>query len=58
MDGQMMDFPLTLVHLFERVGAYFPSTELVTRRPDKTIHRTTYGAWHGRVQQLANGSRR
>jgi fatty-acyl-CoA synthase len=54
MDGLMMDFPLTLVHLFERVGAYYPSTELVTRRPDKSIHRTTYGEWHGRVQQLAN----
>ncbi len=54
MDGLMMDFPLTLVHLFERVGAYFPGTELVTRRPDRSIHRTTYGAWHARVQQLAN----
>jgi fatty-acyl-CoA synthase len=54
MDGLMMDFPLTLEHLFERVGAYFPSTELVTRRPDKSIHRTTYGEWHARVQKLAN----
>ncbi|HEX9243505.1 MAG TPA: long-chain fatty acid--CoA ligase [Anaeromyxobacter sp.] len=54
MDGLMMDFPLTLAHLFERVGTYFPSTELVTRRPDRSIHRTTYGEWHGRVQQLAN----
>ena len=54
MNGLMMDFPLTLVHLFERVGAYFPSTELVTRRPDKTLHRTNYGEWHRRVQKLAN----
>ncbi len=54
MDGLMMDFPLTLVHLFERVGAYFGSTELVTRRPDRSLHRTTYGEWHERVQRLAN----
>ena len=54
MDGLMMDFPLTLAHLFERVGTYFPKTELVTRRPDKSIHRTTYGEWHQRVQKLAN----
>jgi fatty-acyl-CoA synthase len=54
MDGLMMDFPLTLTHLFERVGTYFPTTELVTRRPDRSLHRTTYGEWHGRVQKLAN----
>ena len=54
MDGLMMDFPLTLAHLFERVGTYFPGTELVTRRPDKSLHRTTYGEWHRRVQKLAN----
>jgi fatty-acyl-CoA synthase len=54
MDGLMMDFPLTLVHLFERVGTYFPRTELVTRRPDRSLHRTTYGEWHGRVQRFAN----
>jgi fatty-acyl-CoA synthase len=54
MDGLMMDFPLTLRHLFDRVGLYFPAGELVTRRPDKSIHRTTYGEWHKRVQKLAN----
>ena len=54
MEGLMMDFPLTLAHLFERVGTYYPSTELVVREPDKSISRTTYGAWHGRVQRLAN----
>jgi fatty-acyl-CoA synthase len=54
MNGLMMDFPLTLAHLFERVGTYFPQTELVTRRPDKSLHRTTYGEWHRRVQRLAN----
>jgi fatty-acyl-CoA synthase len=54
MDGLMMDFPLTLRHLFDRVGAYFPRTEIVTRRPDRSLHRTTYGEFHRRVQKLAN----
>jgi fatty-acyl-CoA synthase len=54
MDGLMMDFPLTLAHLFDRVGRYFPRNEIVSRRPDKSIHRTTYAEFHRRTQQLAN----
>ena len=54
MDGLMMDYPLTIAHLFERVGRYFPDREIVTRRPDKSIHRTTYRDFSRRVQQLAN----
>lgn len=54
MDGLMMDFPLTLAHVFERARRYFPATEVVSRRPDKSIHRTTYGAIQLRVQKLAN----
>jgi fatty-acyl-CoA synthase len=54
MDGLMMDFPLTLTHLFERVGRYYAGTEIVSRRPDKSIHRYTYGDFHQRVQKLAN----
>jgi fatty-acyl-CoA synthase len=58
MDGLMMEYPLTLAHLFDRVGRLFPQREIVTRRPDRSIHRTTYGAWHLRVQQLANALKR
>jgi fatty-acyl-CoA synthase len=54
MDGLMMDFPLTLAHLFDRAGRYFPRTEIVTRRPDKSLHRTTYGEFHQRAQKFAN----
>ncbi len=54
----MMDFPLTLSHLFDRAGRYFAKTELVSRRPDKSIHRTTWGAFHARAQQLANALQR
>src|SRR5947207_5928491 len=58
MNGLMMDFPLTIVHLFDRIGRYFAQTELVSRRPDKSIHRTTYGEFHRRTQKLANALRR
>jgi fatty-acyl-CoA synthase len=54
MDGLMMDFPLTLAHVFERARRYFPKTEIVSRRPDKSIHRTTFGELQLRVQKLAN----
>ena len=54
MEGLMMDYPLTLNHLFDRAGALFPSTEIVTRWPDKSVHRSSYGEFHQRVQKLAN----
>ncbi len=58
MDGLMMDYPLTLAHLFKRAGRFFSKTELVTRRPDKSIHRTTYGDFHARTQKFANALQR
>jgi fatty-acyl-CoA synthase len=54
MEGLMMEYPLTLNHVFDRAGALFPSTELVTRWPDKSVHRSSYGEFHQRVQKLAN----
>jgi acyl-CoA synthetase (AMP-forming)/AMP-acid ligase II len=54
MEGLMMDYPLTLAHLFERAGRYFPEREIVWRRPDKTIARSTYAEFHARVERLAN----
>ena len=54
MNGLMMDFPLTLNHVFDRAGRFFADTELVSRRPDKSIQRTTWGQFHKRAQKLAN----
>src|SRR6185436_1465376 len=54
MDALMMDFPLTLSHLFDRAGKYFGPTEIVWRRPDKTIARSTFAQFHQRAQKLAN----
>ena len=52
--GKMMDFPLTLTHLFERARAYFPDTEIVSRAPSGAIERTTYGAMLKRACRLGN----
>ena len=38
----MMDFPLTLPHLLRRAETLFGNGEIVTRLPDKSLHRTTY----------------
>jgi fatty-acyl-CoA synthase len=54
LDGLMMDYPLTLTHLLERARRYFPRREVVSRLPDGTIHRTSYGEIHARASQLAN----
>ena len=54
MNGLMMDYPLTLRTLFERGGRFFPDREIVSRLPDRSIHRTNYGEFTERVQKLAN----
>ena len=53
MKGTMMHYPLTLTSLFERAGQLFPEVEIVSRRPDNSIHRTTYGDWYQRTRLLA-----
>jgi fatty-acyl-CoA synthase len=53
VDGQMMDFQLTLPHILKRAATYFSRGEIVTRLPDKSFHRTTYGDTMRRSKQLA-----
>jgi len=53
VDGQMMDFQLTLPHILKRAELYFARGEIVTRLPDKSFHRTTYGETMRRSRQLA-----
>jgi fatty-acyl-CoA synthase len=50
----MMDFPLTLTHFLARAQAYFGRTEVVSRRPDGSIHRTTFGDLLPRAARLAH----
>ena len=53
MRGTMMDFPLTLVAILERAGKYFGKIEIVSRRPDRSMHRTTYADLYRRARALA-----
>jgi fatty-acyl-CoA synthase len=54
MRGTMMQFPLTLPTILERAGKIFSNVEIVSRRPDKTAVRTTFGAFYRRARQLAS----
>lgn len=54
MRGTMMDFPLTLPTILERAGKIFPRVEIVSRRPDKSTARTTFGEFYRRARRLAS----
>jgi fatty-acyl-CoA synthase len=49
----MMDYPLTLTALLERAGKYFAGTEIVSRLPDRSLHRTNWGQIHQRARRMA-----
>ncbi len=51
--GRMMDFPLTLTHFLERAKTLFGRSEIVSRMPDRSIHRYTFADFHRRASQLA-----
>jgi fatty-acyl-CoA synthase len=53
MQSTMMNVPLSLNLLLERAGTVFKDVEVVTRRPDRSLHRTTYGAIYHRARRLA-----
>ncbi len=50
----MMNHPLTITHLLERAARYAPRREIVSRRPDRTLHRTTWRDVHARSGRLAH----
>ncbi len=53
MRGQMMAFPMTIPALMRRTGSYWRSRPVITRRPDRSVVRTTYGECVRRARQLA-----
>jgi fatty-acyl-CoA synthase len=53
MQGTMMNYPLTLTSVLERAGTLFASQEIVTRLPDKSLHRYTYADFYRRARALA-----
>jgi len=48
-----MHYPLTLSHSLERAGKFFPNAEIVSRRPDHSLHRYTYADLYRRARALA-----
>src|SRR6266481_2415261 len=58
MKGSMMDYPLTLQSILERIPRFYPGVEIVSRRPDSTFHRYTYLDFYQRNKALAQSLRR
>lgn len=53
MQTTMMSVPLSLNHLLDRAGTIFKHNEIVSRLPDKSLRRHTYGQYHRRTRALA-----
>ena len=49
----MMDYPLTLTALLERAGRYATNVEIVSRLPNRSMHRTAWGQLRQRALRLA-----
>jgi len=58
MQSTMMAAPLSLNHLLERAGQLFHRNEIVSRLPDKSLRRHTYGEFHRRSRALASALRK
>jgi fatty-acyl-CoA synthase len=53
MRGTIMDYPLTLTGILEHAGRLYGPHEIVSRRPNKSIHRYTYADFYRRSRLLA-----
>src|SRR5215471_18802874 len=53
MRGLMMDYPLVLSAIVRRAETLFCNRKVVSRRPDRTICRVTYGQVIDRVRRLS-----
>ena len=53
MQSTMMDVPLSINHFLERAGTIFPRQEIVSRLPDKSLRRHTFGEFYARTRCLA-----
>ena len=54
MDGLMMDYALTITAMLRRTESMFGHKEIVSRRPDRSIERSTYALALGRARRLAS----
>ena len=51
------DHGLSLNHLLERAGHLFQGNEIVSRLPDKSLRRHSYGEFYRRTRSLASPCR-
>jgi acyl-CoA synthetase (AMP-forming)/AMP-acid ligase II len=49
----MMDVPLSLNHLLERAGKIFHGNQIISRLPDKSLRKHSYGEYYRRTRSLA-----
>ncbi len=52
MQSTMMNYPLTLMPILERAEKLFGASEIVSRLPDKSLHRHRYRDFHRRTIAL------
>src|SRR5690349_23039136 len=55
MKSTMMDFQLTLAPMLERAAKLYSTVEIVSRMPDRSLHRCTYSDLASRARRLARG---
>jgi fatty-acyl-CoA synthase len=53
VSSTMMKVNLSLNHFLERAGTLFPTNEIVSRLPDKTLAKHTYAQFYSRTRCLA-----
>jgi fatty-acyl-CoA synthase len=58
MNGQMMDFPLTLSAVLRHAERVHARREIVTRRADKSLYRYRYADFAARARRLASALHR
>jgi len=58
LPGRMMQFPLTIGHLLERARTQFPRSQVVSRRPDKSLIFTAYSEICARALRLGGALER
>ena len=54
LHGLMMQVPLAISSLIEHADRHHPDAQIVSRRVEGDIHRTTYRALHRRARQMAS----
>jgi len=52
MKATMMDYPLTLTHILERAGKFFPKSQIVSRMPNRSLRCCTYADFYHRARAL------